>query len=105
MQARNTIQQAPLPKLSAPQPETKLITTAERGDQFNVKQIEGGRPGVTRGVQRLVFASSGLELLGAMHSGATFLWSRMKSASGSSAELNGRPAPEMMLLSCRWRIE
>ena len=89
LQARNIIQQAPLPHSSVPQAESELVTVSERGDEFRVKQIECGRPGVTRGVQRLVFASSGLELLGAMHSGATFLWSRVKPASGSSAELNG----------------
>ena len=56
-----------------------------------MKEIEGGRPAVQRGVQRLVFASSGTELLGAMHSGATFLWSRLKSVPGAAADTSGVP--------------
>ena len=88
-QARNAIQQAPLPRPHSPQPETDLVTVSERGSCYRVKEIECGRPAVQRGVQRLVFASSGTELLGAMHSGATFLWSRLKSVPGTTAESSG----------------
>jgi len=88
-QARSAIQQAPLPRPDRPQAETELVTVSEGGKCFKVKEIEGGRPAVQRGVQRLVFASSGTELLGAMHSGATFLWSRLKSLAGTAGETGG----------------
>ena len=88
-QARSAIQQALLPRPDRPQPETELVTVSEGGKCFKVKEIEGGRPAVQRGVQRLVFASSGTDLLGAMHSGATFLWSRLKSLAGTAGETGG----------------
>lgn len=45
-----------------------------------MKEIEAGRGAANGGVQRLVFASNGTELLGALQSGGTYLWSRARSA-------------------------
>lgn len=67
---------APAAPLGQPPPEVGLVTLSQ--DQCVVKKIESGSAASGGGVERLVFASSGAELLGALQSGATFLWSRVK---------------------------
>lgn len=67
---------APAGPLGQPPSEVGLVTLSQ--DQCVVKKIETGSAASGGGVERLVFASSGAELLGALQSGATFLWSRVK---------------------------
>lgn len=94
LQARAESPAAAVPVPGQAPLEAGLLTVTSR-DQCKVKEIESEseRPGGAGGVQRMVFASNGTELLGALDSGATFLWSRIRSAARVLKPTGALPLP------------